>query len=436
MTKTREEILEIIAGGQSVLLVCRNHASLLVRPEQVPSNEEIQNCYTHIPAFDDDDLNANAIGIQGIYIEGLPTNGQTLVYDAVDNLFKFQSSLSGEVLWTNVNKTGSSLADLAIRSAGALNSGTLQDSVFPAFGGDITNVAGNTSLTVAKLQGRAVANTAPNDGQVLKWNVINNRWEPADDQTGSSGGGITSLNGANLSSQSFAKVDDTNVTLSWNSSNITGVHTLTAGWNGTLAKSRQHSSTVYSDQANTYSAGSKQSFNSNGTNAGFNIGFSSGDPSNASSGDIWGNSTVGKLKIRENGVSALLLPVIRQRKTVAVNNSAVDLFEVVLPPTTGTSGKLTYQVFASNGTDTQIVAGMMMYVAANNGGVYNIQTPFVMAETESVKNGQSMSVVWNVTSGSNKIVVNAVPNTSFSSTTLYYIEYSLENFGDQQVNYL
>ncbi len=69
---------------------------------------------------------------------------------------------------------------------------------------------------------------------------------------GSGGSGITSLGSQTGATQTFAKVDDTNVTLGIGSASNT--HTFTMGWTGTLAKARQHSATVYNDQANTFGA--------------------------------------------------------------------------------------------------------------------------------------------------------------------------------------
>jgi len=61
-----------------------------------------------------------------------------------------------------------------------------------ALAGDVTGAPG--SNTVARLQGRAVANTAPTNGQALVWNNAQTRWEP---QTLSGGGGLSGTGTAN-----------------------------------------------------------------------------------------------------------------------------------------------------------------------------------------------------------------------------------------------
>jgi hypothetical protein len=63
----------------------------------------------------------------------------------------------------------------------------------PAHSGDIS---GTTSLTVTGIQGRQVTTNAPANGQVLKWNTSNSRWELGDDELGAAGtndGVVTSV---------------------------------------------------------------------------------------------------------------------------------------------------------------------------------------------------------------------------------------------------
>ena len=53
--------------------------------------------------------------------------------------------------------------------------------------------------TVAALQGQAVGPAQPTNGQVLKYNGSNNRWEPGTDETGGGSGNYTAGSGINIS---------------------------------------------------------------------------------------------------------------------------------------------------------------------------------------------------------------------------------------------
>lgn len=116
------------------------------------------------------------------------------------------------------------------------------------------------------------------------------------------GSGLT-LSGGSLGLSSgvpTSVVNDTNVTGSI-ASNV-----LTLGWTGTLAKARQNAATVYNDQANSYSAGAKQSFSPSASTSGLNLGSLSGDPSSPANGDVHYNSATGKGRIYQGGAWANL----------------------------------------------------------------------------------------------------------------------------------
>jgi len=99
------------------------------------------------------------------------------------------SEVTGTLPWASVSKTGSSLADLATRSATDLTSGTLPNARFPATlpAASGTNL---TSLDPYNLQQRSATN-----GQALVWNTTNNRWQPGTVSGGSAtpGGNDTEL---------------------------------------------------------------------------------------------------------------------------------------------------------------------------------------------------------------------------------------------------
>lgn len=102
-------------------------------------------------------------------------------------------------LSANVSLLGSSI-DLS----GAEATGTLAAARFPALTGDATTSAGSLSLTVTKIRGIPFETGSPADGQIPKFNQSTGEIEWSDDQLGESGGGITTLNTLNVSSQSFA----------------------------------------------------------------------------------------------------------------------------------------------------------------------------------------------------------------------------------------
>lgn len=72
--------------------------------------------------------------------------------------------------------------------------------------------------------------------------------------TGGGGSGITTLNTLTATTQTFADVDDTNVTLAINSA--TSTHTFTLGWTGTLASSRLNANVVQAVSNDTNVTGS------------------------------------------------------------------------------------------------------------------------------------------------------------------------------------
>lgn len=76
-------------------------------------------------------------------------------------------------------------------------------------------------------------------------------------------------------------------------SSLTSVGTIATGvWNGTaLTSTYLPATTVYTGQANSYTAGMKQTFTSNATTAGLNLAPLTGNPSSLFNGDMWYNTS-------------------------------------------------------------------------------------------------------------------------------------------------
>src|SRR6185369_4251414 len=79
------------------------------------------------------------------------------------------------IAWSKLDKAGSSLADLATRSAADLASGTLAAARLPAFTGDVTTSAGSAATTLAN---STVTDAKVASGAAIAWSKL--------DKTGSS----------------------------------------------------------------------------------------------------------------------------------------------------------------------------------------------------------------------------------------------------------
>jgi hypothetical protein len=127
-------------------------------------------------------------------------------------------------------------------------------------GGTGVSAAGNNAVLIGNgtiWSASTIPNCSNGTTDKLLYNNTTRVFSCGADQTGSGGTGITTLNAQTGSTQSYAKVDDTNVGLTIASSG--NVHTFTPTWIGTLAKARMVGTTVHTDQANTWSTGA-QSF--------------------------------------------------------------------------------------------------------------------------------------------------------------------------------
>jgi len=130
---------------------------------------------------------ATVTGIQNRAVASTaPANGQALLWNSGASAWQ-PGTVSGSGAVSSVfGRSGAVTAQAGDYSFGQI-SGTIGSSQFPAAGGDLS---GNlTAATVTGIQNRAVANTAPANGQTLVWNSGASAWQPG---TISGGGGAVS----------------------------------------------------------------------------------------------------------------------------------------------------------------------------------------------------------------------------------------------------
>jgi hypothetical protein len=165
---------------------------------------------------------------------------------AVDSVFGRTGAVvaaTDDYTWAQINKTTSSLADIATRSASDLSSGTLPDGRFPA--------------------------TLP----------------------AASGVNLTALNASNLASGTVASARlPPNVVYETGAQDLADKNLVSPSVEGAIA----------------FEDGVRQTFNPNGTTPGLNVGSHAADPSAPQDGDLWYESTNKLLRARINGSTVSL----------------------------------------------------------------------------------------------------------------------------------
>jgi len=131
-------------------------------------------------------INANKLG--GVSLSGLPTGLLKITTGTGAPSVAVSSDVTAALGFTPENSANKGVAG----GYASLNaSGLLPAINLPTFTGDV----GNTGLaaTVVGLQSRAVASTAPADGQVLTWNAAGSAWKPV--TPSATGGGLVNPGG-------------------------------------------------------------------------------------------------------------------------------------------------------------------------------------------------------------------------------------------------
>lgn len=191
--------------------------------------------------------NPTVDGLQGRAVAATaPTNGQVLKYNTTTTQWEPSTDNSGSGTVTSI-ATGTGLTGGPITGSGTISiantgvgAGTYNSVTVNAQGqvtaatsqpyltanqnvtltGDVTG-SGATSIatTVARLQGRNVASTAPSNGQVLKYNTTTTQWEPGTDNNNTyTGGTAISVSGTTINNTGVTSVTGTSNQVNVNAS--------------------------------------------------------------------------------------------------------------------------------------------------------------------------------------------------------------------------
>lgn len=236
--------------------------------------------------------------------------------------------------------------------------------------------------------------------------------------------GIYSLNGLNGSTQTFSKVDDTNVTLAINSSGSN--HAFTLGWAGTLADSRIASAANWNAKFTLPSLTSGSVLFSNGStisqnNANFfwdntNTRLGLGTTSPSYQLHVNGPSTTPQFAIQSTvspfGVTTFSVNNLGNL-TISTNNSVLSMGTSVVDAAMLTSGLRTYAT-------TQQLGNFYSPLGQQNSGAFTDATLLIggasAIRARNIMNGQlSSSTLANGEAGSNLLLGSIQYQTANSS---------------------
>ena len=119
-----------------------------------------------------------------------PSSGQALVWSATASMWQPATVTGGGGVTSVFGRTGVVTSLTGDYTFGQI-AGTVGSSQLPGASGDLSGTL--TAATVTGIQSRAVANTAPSNGQALLWNSASSAWQPG--TVAGSGGAITSVFG-------------------------------------------------------------------------------------------------------------------------------------------------------------------------------------------------------------------------------------------------
>lgn len=110
-------------------------------------------------------------------------------------------------------------------------------------------------------------------------------------------------------------------------------------------------------------------------------------------------------------------------KTI-VDGSATGLFEVAIAAAGYAAGTVHFAVFASDGTDHQVISGIATYSGENKAGTIVRAATYVAAnEAKSVSSG-TLTLAFTATDDTNKMTVKLQPTGSLTET-VYTVVYSV-----------
>lgn len=110
-------------------------------------------------------------------------------------------------------------------------------------------------------------------------------------------------------------------------------------------------------------------------------------------------------------------------KTI-VDGAATSLFEVAIAAGAAASGTIDFSVFASDGTDHQVISGIATYSGVNKAGTITRTVTYATANEAKAVSAGTITLAFTATDDTNKMTVKLQPTGSLTETS-YSVIYTV-----------
>lgn len=208
------------------------------------------------------------------------------------------------------------------------------------------------------------------------------------------GGGQTQLNGTG-----FVKASGTTISYD-NSSYITNANV------------------VFNNQANSYTTGMKQTFQSSATTAGFGFGGVTADPSSLTSGDVWFRSDLGKLQYRDGTITRYVvgeaLTQTLTNKNLSSTTNTFPVFSIANGGTNTSTALNNNRIMVSSGgaiTEAGALSNGQLYIGSTSAAP--VAANLTAGNGITITNGAGAITIANVPT-----IIQATATTDVTTTSL------------------
>jgi len=118
------------------------------------------------------------------------------------------------------------------------------------------------------------------------------------------------------------------------------------------------------------------------------------------------------------------------------DNTTTSVFEVALPDGGMTGGFFDVTVSATDGTDYQAHSDHVTYAAVNKAGAYTTTIQSSNGDDAIATSAGTLTVVWNITTGTDKIIVQVTANSSLTAPTVKIEGMNIDNNNGHALTFL